>query len=98
MRSMRRSVIVVLVPVLLAGPAYGWHDKGHKTVALIAFRQLKPETRAAVVAALKEHVAFKDGDWPTRLETGANADASLFTLAAVFPDDVRSLDPVPRPK
>jgi hypothetical protein len=82
----------LLVPVLLVGPAYGWHDKGHKVVALIAFRQLKPATKDAVVAALKKHVAFTQGDWPTRLEAGSDADASLFTLAAVFPDEVRPDD------
>ena len=92
MRKIRMLAVCLLVPVLLAGPAYGWHDKGHKVVALIAFRQLKPATRDAVVAALKQHVAFTQGDWPTRLEAGDDADASLFTLAAVFPDDVRPLD------
>jgi hypothetical protein len=89
MRKLRMLAVCLLVPVLLAGPAYGWHDKGHKVVALIAFRQLKPTTRDAVVAALKQHLAFTQGDWPTRLETGGNADASLFTLAAVFPDDIK---------
>ena len=89
MRKLRMLAVCLLVPVLLAGPAYGWHDKGHKVVALIAFRQLKPTTRDAVLAALKQHVAFTQGDWPTRMETGANADASLFTLAAVFPDDIK---------
>ena len=92
MRKIRMLAVCLLVPVLLAGPAYGWHDKGHKVVALIAFRQLKPATRDAVVAALKQHVAFTQGDWPTRLESGDDADASLFTLAAVFPDDVRPLN------
>jgi hypothetical protein len=90
MRFSSRLAFWLLVPVLLVEPAYGWHDKGHKVVALIAFRQLKPETRDAVVSALKEHVAFKEGNWPPRLESGADADASLFTLAAIFPDEARS--------
>jgi hypothetical protein len=90
MRTLRSLAVFLLVPVLTVGPAYGWHDKGHKVVALIAFRQLKPDTRDAVVAALKEHVAFKSGDWPSRQEDGADADGSLFTLAAIFPDEVRS--------
>ena len=89
MRKLRMLAVCLLVPVLLVGPAYGWHDKGHKVVALIAFRELKPATRDAVVAALKQHVAFTQGDWPGRMEAGANADASLFTLAAVFPDDIK---------
>ncbi len=90
MRKLRSLAACLLMPVFLIGPAYGWHDKGHKVVALIAYRELKPETRDAVVAALKEHVAFKSGDWPARLESGADSDASLFTLAAIFPDEVRS--------
>jgi hypothetical protein len=91
MRMFRLLVAWMLVPLFLIGPVYGWHHKGHKVVALIAFRQLKPATRDAVVAALKEHVAFKSGDWPGRLAPGADADASLFTLAAIFPDEVRSV-------
>jgi hypothetical protein len=90
MRIFRSLAAWVLVPVLLVGPAYGWHEEGHKVVALIAFRQLNPGTRDAVVAALKQHVAFTSGDWPSRLEAGADADASLFTLAAIFPDEVKS--------
>lgn len=90
MRKSRTFAVCLLIPVFLAGPAYGWHDKGHKVVALIAFRELKPATRDAVVAALKQHVAFTQGDWPGRLEAGANADASLITLAAIFPDEARS--------
>jgi hypothetical protein len=58
-------------------------------VAKIAFDQLQPAARTKIVAALKEHPAFKNGLWSGLIEAGADEAASLFLFAAVFPDDIR---------
>src|SRR4051794_13644634 len=98
-KSMRRIgyilVGVVVVSVVMTSPAEAWHDRGHKVVAMIAFKKLKPATRAKVAELLKHHIAFttkEDGNWPSRIEPGKDVAASLFLLAAIFPDDAKRID------
>ena len=88
----RFVLLLVAATILPCAPARAWNNAGHKIVAMIAFRDLDAATRDRVVAALKEHIAFKNGDWPGRVEAGADADASLFLFAAIFPDDAKHDD------
>src|SRR4051794_2193798 len=87
--SRRILGLILVIACLPAGRAEAWNNRGHKIVAMIAFRELDAPTRARVIAALKEHVAFKNKDWPGRISAGENPDASLFLFAAIFPDDAK---------
>jgi hypothetical protein len=64
----RRSFALMLLCLLSAGPAYAWGDDGHKVVCEIAFNQVKPSTRAAIVELIKadgEFNTFSDSCvWP----------------------------------
>lgn len=45
--------------VQLMQPAYAWYDFGHEVVACIAWRQLRPETKARVMQLLEKNPYFK---------------------------------------
>jgi hypothetical protein len=69
----------------LPPPALAWNGTGHKTVAGIAFKSLKPETRNRVVAVLLNHRGVSGRD-------AADDDAArlqVFFSAAIFPDEIR---------
>src|SRR4051812_35736650 len=85
---------------LLASPAqrcFAWIDTGHKMIAMIAWEDMTPKTRAAVTEVLKQHPRYE-----ADLLTGAPKDASgaalspdqlaqhAFAVAATWPDMVRS--------
>jgi hypothetical protein len=96
---MRRKWFILVgiaaVTMVMTSPTWAWHEKGHKVVAMIAFKKLKPATRDQVAGLLKHHIAFttrEDGNWPSRIEPGTDVAASLFLLAAIFPDDARHTD------
>ena len=48
-KQVRKVVVVSLIALLLVPQnALAWSDGGHRIVALIAWRTLKPQTRAKV--------------------------------------------------
>jgi hypothetical protein len=64
----KQSVVVALLCVLLAGRAFAWGDEGHKVVCEIAFNQVKPSTRAAILELIRadgEFDSFSEAcTWP----------------------------------
>jgi hypothetical protein len=71
---------------------FAWIDTGHKVVAMIAWEDLTPKTRAAVTELLKQHPRYEKD-----LLQDATADESdderaltAFSTAATWPDMVRS--------
>jgi hypothetical protein len=91
-----RALGVVLGVVLLAGFAsatYGWNDRGHMTVAYIAYRQLTPATRARVDALLTLNPKFADWgamvdkEWPNASADDRNM--LLFMIAATWADKIK---------
>ena len=82
-------VSTVLLP---ARRSFGWIDAGHKVVALVAWEDLTPKTRAAVSTLLKAHPQFERDllrDAPK--DAGGEAlDRHVFANAAVWPDFVKS--------
>lgn len=81
---MRRLLITLLLccPVL---PAHAWNAAGHRIVAVIAWQQLQPDTKAYVSAALARHPDFER--WR---EKARSADPQLvFAEAATWPDSIR---------
>jgi hypothetical protein len=78
--------------LLISAPCFAWIDTGHKVVALIAWEDLTPKSRAAVTDLLKQHPRYEKDLLP-----GAPADESdearartAFAVAATWPDIVRS--------
>ena len=57
MRLKIRTLAIVLGLVVAAGfasAAYGWNDRGHMTVAYIAYKQLTPAARTRVDALVAD--------------------------------------------
>ena len=95
-KSFTPAVIVLfLVAVLLpASRSWGWIDCGHRLVALVAWEDLTPKTKAAVVAILKEHARYKE-DLLLHLPADSSpeqVDKYAFVTAATWPDMVRSIN------
>jgi hypothetical protein len=68
--NMRRVSLGLLAVVALSGNAWGWEDTGHKIVCEIAFRLVKPTTRAEIGKLIQidpEFASFSDAcTWPDR--------------------------------
>jgi hypothetical protein len=89
-----------LIAVLLAtpspapAPSATWNDCGHRVIAAIAFGQMAPEARDAVVSLLREHPAAKDATfWLGHEKNSDDPELNLFLNASVFPDDARRPGP-----
>jgi hypothetical protein len=91
----------LLVP---AGTSFAWIETGHKIVAMVAWDELTPQVKAAVLQTLKAHPRYdKDlvGEAATTAPAEANdidrlvaplpdsADRHVFAQAATWPDMVR---------
>jgi hypothetical protein len=83
---------LLLSLVIFNSPCFAWIDTGHKIVALVAWEDLTPKTRAAVTELLKQHPRYEKD-----LLVGAPDDATpdqlaqhAFAVAATWPDMVRN--------
>src|SRR5262245_49595856 len=77
---------------LLVQPAAAWNATGHQVVALVAWGELKPETRDKVVNLLKQ-APPEAGLADLFKEDGrqlAVRQREFFALASTWPDIVRS--------
>lgn len=89
-----RHDLMLLVFLCLPSPAWAWNALGHKVIAEIAWRQLKPEQRKAIVEVLRHHPRF-DKDFVAKMDdkalTGDKAveDEWIFQQAATWPDIIR---------
>jgi len=91
----KQLVVISLIAVLLLPtPAYAWNETGHKVVALIAWDQMKPQTRSAVIALLKQAPA--DADLASLLSNDsrplAEREREFFLRASTWSDIVRDDD------
>jgi hypothetical protein len=80
-------VLVVLLGLVLAGPAAAWDDFGHMLVAAVAYDQLTPATKARVAALLalnRYPVNGFDDAAP------AERDKAQFMMAATAPDAIKN--------
>jgi hypothetical protein len=88
------DAVAVLTAVAVFAPtkASAWHDPGHMTVALIAYRNLGEADQGAIREILKQHPHYN-----LHLSRGAPAHANLdewvVMQAATWPDWVRSERP-----
>ncbi len=87
----RLIVICLVATLLLPTPAYAWNDTGHKVVALIAWDQMKQQTRSAVIALLKQAPA--DADLASLLSNDSRPlsirEREFFLRASTWSDLVR---------
>jgi hypothetical protein len=84
-------VFALACSLWFVSPARAWIDSGHKIVSMVAWEELTPKTKAAVLEILKAHPRYEKD-----LLANAPKDASedemgrhLFASAAVWPDLVR---------
>ncbi len=93
MRTWFRILALAMVGVFgLHSIAEAWSDAGHKIIAAIAWRQLRPEQRAEILALLAHHPRYHEDFLQQRPETLTDHEERaewLFLQAAVWPDIVR---------
>lgn len=94
----RFLIIVTLLSLWLgtSSPAAAWTDAGHKIIAAIAWRQLRPEQRTDVLRVLSHHPRYDEDFLAQRPESLTDVDDRrewLFLQAAVWPDIARGLPP-----
>jgi hypothetical protein len=58
-----KVLVCVALGLAWSGPALAWDDRGHMTVAYIAYKQLTPATRDRVNVLLKLNPKYSD--WPS---------------------------------
>ena len=81
-----------LFVLVFVAPALAWNPTGHMAIASVAYDQISPEQRAALVDILKSHPRFAQDfhdampkDVPTDQQ-----DRWIFIRAAIWPDVARS--------
>jgi hypothetical protein len=82
---------VALVGALAPASAKAWNASGHVAIALLAYDELGPTQRAALVQLLRAHPRLEPdvaSALPSSL-SGAARDRWLFALAATWPDLAR---------
>jgi hypothetical protein len=95
------AVMFAAVVSLAPSPGWAWIDTGHKVVALVAWEDLTPATRAAVSAALKAHPRYEKDllsggslePVPPEVTAGMTPeelDRRAFAAAAVWPDLIKN--------
>jgi hypothetical protein len=88
-----KVLVCVVLGLALSGPALAWNDRGHMTVAYIAYKQLTPTTRDRVNALLKLNPKYSD--WSATVDQqvpGASADDKnlmIFMIAATWADGIK---------
>jgi len=90
--SLLRLSFFLLIVFSFTPSTWAWIDTGHKIVAMIAWEEMTPKTRAAVTELLKQHPRYEKDLLP-----GAPADATedqlarhAFAVSATWPDMVRN--------
>ncbi|HEX7956150.1 MAG TPA: S1/P1 nuclease, partial [Pyrinomonadaceae bacterium] len=90
MKKILRLVASTLLVVTLTAPAYGWGNVGHMAVAFVAYRRLRPATRARVdrLVALNPKIDEWRALLPRRT-SAADRRMMLFMIAATWADQIK---------
>jgi hypothetical protein len=81
---------VLLILSGLPSQSRAWNDRGHMTVAYVAYQRLTPQTKARVKALLEMN-PFHDR-WAAAVPAGASEedkDMIIFMLAATWADEIK---------
>ncbi len=88
------TAIILLAAALVPAPLHAWDEVGHRVVARIAWRELRPETRVRAVALLR--AAPEDAGLRALLPTDdrdlESREREFFARAAVWADMIRDRD------
>jgi hypothetical protein len=88
-------IAILVLTAATARPLSAWNDAGHLIVARIAWNQLSPAERDAVVSILRKHPHHEQLLLKDRHTDATNAEW-IFIRAAVWPDHIRPPRTVPR--
>jgi len=89
--AIRRFVIALAIFCFvgfLASPCNAWNSTGHEIVAQVAYDQLSPQARTAIIAVLKHHPRLNE-DLLGDAQKAKDPDLAMFLRAATWPDMVR---------
>jgi hypothetical protein len=91
-----RFIVVVALATIIASEANAWNSLGHRVVAELAWRRLKPAERQEVVDTLRRHPRFDEDFAGKMTDDVIGADKALqdrwiFQHAAYWPDIARGL-------
>jgi len=84
---------LLLITLTVASPSFAWNDRGHMTVAYIAYKRLNSHARERVDALLKLNPAY--ADWVATIEkqvpntSQEDKNLMIFMLAATWPDKIK---------
>lgn len=73
-----------------ARPVAAWWAPGHAIIAMMAYRDMKPATRTAVDAILRQHPDYKS--WLVEIPanvTDAQRGEYIFAISSVWPDRIK---------
>ena len=95
---MKPAFVVGLLLCGLSAPAFAWGNKGHQTVAYIAYQKLDDAVRKHADHLVSLNPCFKE--WQSEVSSLAQADqaAALFMLAATWPDKIKLMSYDCQPK
>src|ERR1700687_4619819 len=88
-----KVVVCAALALVLSGPALAWNDRGHMTVAYIAYKQLTPTTHDRVNALLKLNPKYND--WSATVDKEApgalpdDKNLMIFMIAATWADGIK---------
>lgn len=80
------SALLALSLALTSLPANAWNDRGHMSVAGVAWNLMTPRARARAIALLQRNPDYRR--WIANVPR-ARRDEVAFMLAATWPDDLR---------
>ncbi|MEZ6138357.1 MAG: S1/P1 nuclease [Pirellulaceae bacterium] len=88
MHRLQTFIIIWAFSIALnCGPCYSWSECGHHIIAVMAYRQLKPEQQAEVIRLIKAHPRFElDFKIPEGIK---NEEEWLVGRAGYWPDVAR---------
>jgi len=93
MAKVPKVLVCAVLALGLSGPALAWNDRGHMTVAYIAYKQLTPTTRDRVNALLKLNPKYND--WSAAVDKQApgalpdDKNLMIFMIAATWADGIK---------
>ena len=87
---MKRCALFSLLFVSFCFSALAWSGEGHMVIAGIAYKELSPETKSKVNAALKAHPDYQK--WTNTFAgdmAGMDMETYVFLRASTWPDEIR---------
>lgn len=90
---MHRKTWFVLISVMAlayAGPAFAWYDFGHEAVAIIAWNKLNPSTKERVMSLLAKNPYYSK--WVAQVPPGtseADKNMMIFAQSATWADAIK---------